>query len=117
KAYWLIGRNCQSWVSAVISEYEDLEEADAKTATAVDPNDLVPPAGYGAANFRRGDRPFAYRVNFENDRTATAPAQVVEISNLVPSNLDLATLAFTSVGFGDIVIPIPSDSQRFEHTE
>src|SRR5204862_2089162 len=31
-----------------------------------DPNELIGPAGYGGANYRRGDGLFAYRINFQN---------------------------------------------------
>lgn len=117
KVYSILFRNCQNWIEEVVEEYEELESAEADSARPIDPNDLVPPAGTGARNFLRGDRPFAYRLNFENDRTATAPAQVVELRVPVPAELDLATLEFTSVGFGDVAIPIPPGSRRFEHTE
>src|SRR5206468_2807138 len=47
------------------------------TIQSSDPNELIGPAGYGAANYRRGDGLFAYRINFQNATNATAPAQVV----------------------------------------
>ena len=32
---------------------------------------------------------FGYRINFENDKDATAPAQMVVVRNTIPVNLDL----------------------------
>ena len=82
-----------------------------------DPNGLVGPAGYGVANYLRIDSSFSYRINFENASNATAPAQVVVVTNTIATNLDLATLEFTSAGFGDYFFAIPSGSQHYEHTE
>src|SRR5207244_2865139 len=65
----------------------------------------------------RGDGLFAYRINFQNATNATAPAQVVVITNAIPDNLYLATLEFISVGFGDHFFAIPAGSQHYEHTE
>lgn len=60
--------------------------------------------GYGAPNYLRGDGTFGYRLNFENLKTATAPAQVVVVRNPIPAQLDLTTLELTSFGFGDVFV-------------
>ena len=87
------------------------------TVQAADPNGLLGPAGYGMGNFRRGDSAYFYRIDFENATNATASAQVVQISNTITTNLDLSTLEFASVGFGDYFFTIPPGSQHYEHTE
>ena len=86
-------------------------------ANAFDPNEMIGPAGYGPANFLSTTERFAYRINFENLEEATAPAQVVEIRNPLPDGLNVDSLEFTSVGFGDLLIPIPAEAQRFEHKQ
>ncbi len=46
--------------------------------------------------------------------TATAPAQIVGVSDQLDANLDWSTFEFTEIGFGDFLIPVPSGSQHFE---
>lgn len=96
---------------------DDANSSQSGTSASSDPNELIGPAGYGSANFLSGVGTYAYRIGFENDKDATASAQVVEITNVIPANLNLDTLEFTSAGFGDWVFPIASGSQNFEHTE
>jgi RHS repeat-associated protein len=87
------------------------------TVNAEDPNSLYGPSGYGVANYvtDMGGK-FAYRITFENDPTATAPAQVVTITDNLDPNLNWSTFQLTGVGFGDNNISIPSGSQHFETT-
>jgi hypothetical protein len=44
---------------------------------SADPNEKTGPAGFGALGFISADNLFAYRVDFENESSATAPAQQV----------------------------------------
>lgn len=79
-----------------------------------DPNALYGPAGYGAANFVTNiGGVFAYRVTFENDSTAAAPAQRVTITNNLDANLDWSTFQLTGIGFGDNNLIIPAGSQHY----
>ncbi|MGA2499470.1 MAG: RHS repeat-associated core domain-containing protein, partial [Tepidisphaeraceae bacterium] len=81
-----------------------------------DPNAMYGPGGYGSSNFVQGSATLAYSVDFENDPTATAPAQQVVVADQLDPNLDWTTLQFTAVGFGDNNLSIPADSQHFETT-
>jgi RHS repeat-associated protein len=84
---------------------------------ARDPNELTGPKGYGEANYLPADTLLAYRIDFENDATATAPAQRVDITNQLPDTLDWNSFQFTEIGFGDELIAVPQDSgQSFETT-
>ena len=47
----------------------------ARQVTSQDPNSLDGPAGYGQDNFVSDTSQLPYQINFENDPTATAPAQ------------------------------------------
>jgi RHS repeat-associated protein len=80
---------------------------------SVDPNELTGPSGYGDQRFVRPDVSLGYRVDFENYESATAPAQLVDISNPIAADLDLATLQFGSVGWGDTLISIPAGRNFF----
>jgi RHS repeat-associated protein len=84
--------------------------------TSEDPNALVGPTGFGAPNFIAASAILPYRINFENDPTATAPAQRVDISNQLVANLDASTFQITGIGWGNINLVIPPDSQHFNTT-
>jgi len=93
--------------------------ADSGNTQAVgsrDPNEKTGPAGYGTGGYVQGDQVFAYRVDFENDSKATAPAQRVDVTDQLSANLDWSTFQFTEFGFGDKMIAVPADSQYFRTT-
>ena len=92
------------------------EAGDSKTATASDPNSLTGPAGYGVAGYVTPDILFGYRIDFENEPTATAPAQQVVVTNQLNSNLDWNTFELTELGFGDQFIAVPEHTPHFETT-
>lgn len=85
-----------------------------QTVGSRDPNAKTGPAGAGSANFIIGDQPIPYRVDFENDSTATAPAQFVTITDPLSSNLDWSTFEFTEIAWGDTIIPVPAGSKQFQ---
>ena len=89
---------------------------DAGTPQEVDPNSKTGPAGYGPQGFIDVGHEFPYRVDFENDPTATAPAQRVDVTDQLDPNLDWSTFALTEVGFGDNLITIPAGSQYYQTT-
>jgi RHS repeat-associated protein len=84
------------------------------TSQSSDPNQKLGPAGFGQAGFLAEMSLLPYRVDFENDATATAPAQRVEITDRLDSDVDWSTLQFTAVGFGDQIIAVPAGSQYFQ---
>jgi hypothetical protein len=55
-----------------------------------------------------------YRIDFENDPTATAPAQQVVITDQLDPNLNWSTFQLTQIGFGDTNVTVPINSQHFE---
>jgi RHS repeat-associated protein len=85
---------------------------------AFDPNEMLGPDSYGEEGYVKGDTTLPYRINFENDKTATAPAQRVDIVNQLDDKLDLSTFRLTQFGFGDITVTVPQDASmnRYEHT-
>jgi len=91
-------------------------DGDRIPAGAYDPNEKIGPAGYGAAGYISGDTMMPYRVNFENESEATAPAQIVFVTDQLDEDLDWSTFELTEVGFGDVRIPIPQGSKYFETT-
>jgi RHS repeat-associated protein len=76
--------------------------------TPTDPNDIVGPAGFGAAGFLPVGETLPYRIDFENEATATAPAQVVEVTQQLDANLDWSTLQLGDFSFGGQVFAVPA---------
>ncbi len=70
-----------------------------------DPNEKAGPVGIGPENYTADTRLFPYTIYFENDPAmATAPAQVVNITDQLSADLDWGTFEFGSVSFGDRTI-------------
>ncbi|MCY2987964.1 MAG: dockerin type I domain-containing protein [Planctomycetota bacterium] len=81
-----------------------------------DPNEKTGPAGFGTASFISDNGALAYRVDFENESSATAPAQVVSVTDQLDSDLDWTTFRLTEIAFGDQVFSVEGNSQQFEKT-
>ncbi|MUG93294.1 hypothetical protein F7734_12990 [Scytonema sp. UIC 10036] len=80
-----------------------------------DPNDILGPQGFGAEHWVTSD-PLNYTIRFENDPVfATAPAQVVRITQQLDSDLDFRTFRVGDFGFGDTFIDVP-DNRAFYQT-
>jgi hypothetical protein len=79
----------------------------------MDPNEKTGPAGYGPQGHVGPEGAFPYRIDFENDPQATAPAQRVDIYDQLDSNLDWSTFEFTEAGFGETIILVPPGRQYF----
>jgi len=85
------------------------------TASSVDPNELTGPKGYGDAHYIPIDQLIAYRIDFENDKEASAPAQQVDITNQLDKNIDPSTFQLTEIGFGEELISVQAENgQAFE---
>ena len=86
------------------------------TRTSIDPNSKTGPAGFGSHGFVAPSSPFPYRIDFENAPIATAPAQLVTVTDQLDPSLDWGTFELTGVGFGDTNISIPAGSQSYQAT-
>ena len=62
---------------------------------------MLGPPGYGDARFISINTPLNYKIRFENDPNATAPAQHVIILHTLDQDLDLRTFRVTAFGFGN----------------
>ena len=108
----------ESWLSVVrLGQYlTGNKPTYSQTVGSLDPNDLLGPAGFGPTGFIDGNQVFPYRIDFENDPTATAPAQRVTVSNQLDANLDWNTFQLSEIGFGDTLLIIPPGSQHYQTT-
>src|SRR5207249_467634 len=80
-----------------------------------DPNDISGPDGFGDAHFVAATVPLAYTVRFQNQATATAPAQNVVITEQLDTNLDWRTFRLTSFGWGGFRVDLPGDQPFVSH--
>jgi hypothetical protein len=82
--------------------------------SSVDPNAKSGPFGPGAQQFRKSGTAYNYNVEFENQATATLPAQqVVVTDSLDTSNLDLSTFSLGPISFGRYTLTPPGGAQHF----
>jgi len=66
---------------------------------SIDPNEITGPVGYGDANYISADQNLIYKIEFENNPNATAPAQKVKIRCPIDPNLELGTFKVGLVKF------------------
>src|SRR5262249_20616659 len=78
------------------------------TAGSADPNAKTGPAGFGPAHFLAADSVLPYRIDFENEATATAPAQRVLITDALDASLDRSSFGWAEVGLGHPPNPHPA---------
>lgn len=83
---------------------------------ASDPNEKTGPSGVGSRRFVEPGSLLPYKIEFENDSRATAPAQIVTIDDQLDPNLRWETFDLTGITFGDVRISVPPRTQHFETT-
>jgi hypothetical protein len=57
---------------------------------------------------------FGYEIRFENDTNATAPAQIVQITDPLSTNFNWSTFLLTGIAFGDKILSMPPNAQHFQ---
>ena len=83
-------------------------------AVISDPNQKLALAGVGARGYIEAAALIPYRIEFENESKATAPAQTVFVTDRLSSSLDWQAFELTEIGFGDERIILPPQTQHFE---
>ncbi len=79
-----------------------------------DPNDKVGPSGGGgAAQYITGQSVLPYFIYFENQATASAPAQNVTITDTLDPGLNPNTISFGAIGFGTQAFSPPGGLNDF----
>ncbi len=80
-----------------------------RTVQSSDPNEKEGPHGLTDQHYIAGAQPMTYSIFFENQETATAPAQTVVVTDQLDSTkLDLSTFRLGLIGFGDTVVNVPA---------
>jgi RHS repeat-associated protein len=78
-----------------------------------DPNFISGPGGFGSQAFVANGYALPYVIGFENDATATAPAQTVTVTEQLDSNLDWSTFQLGSFGFGGMMYQVPAGQTSY----
>ena len=82
---------------------------------AGDPNDLTT-TGYGPQGYIAPTATITYTIDFENEPTATAPAQVVFVTDPLPTSINYASVQLTSIAFNGVVINIAPGLSNYSGT-
>ncbi len=99
--------------TAPLPDKKSLNKKDANPVGPEDPNEKIGPGGFGEAGFLASDTLLSYRVNFENEQDATAPAQRVDVIDQLGPDLNRDTFELADLGFGDQLITVPAGSRYF----
>jgi RHS repeat-associated protein len=82
--------------------------AHIRLVNGLDPNEIDGPAGGGAnQEYITATQPLSYTVFFENQPTATGPAQDVTVTTTLDPSVDLSTFQLQSIGWGNEVLSVP----------
>jgi RHS repeat-associated protein len=81
-----------------------------------DPNQKLGPAGYGESNYVAIDATLPYRIDFENEPNATAPAQRIVVTDVLDPAFDLHSFVITEIAIGSLSIPILPGAQYVYET-
>lgn len=99
------------------SDADDDSDSDTTGGGSVDPNDKTGPAGVTKARWVLNSQPLIYTVSFENEPTATLPAQQVVVTDkLDPAKVDLTTLSLGPVGFNTTFVTTPAGVNNYSTT-
>jgi hypothetical protein len=78
-----------------------------------DPNDIVGPAGLGAERWVGVQGALSYRIRFENVADASAPAQVVTITQQLDPALDFRTFRVNDFGWGEVYVELSGEQSVY----
>lgn len=82
-----------------------------------DPNDIIGPQGYGTPKFVSATTIMPYTIRFENDSTfATAPAQRVEIRQVLNRHINPLSFRVRDFGFGNFTFAVPENTSAYFNT-
>jgi hypothetical protein len=77
-------------------------------------NIILGPPGVGSEHWVSANDPLNYKIQFENDpESATAPVQVLTITQTLDSDLDFETFRLGDFGFGGSTYGVPGDSAAY----
>jgi len=100
--------------------FDRLFDAITRIVRPSDPNDIIGPEGFGQEKWIPATFTLPYTIRFENQATATAPAQRVTITHSLDTDLDVRTFRLGDFGWSGITFDVPDNvafySQRIDLT-
>lgn len=72
-----------------------------------DPNEIIGPDGYGIPKWVSVKDNLPYTINFENSKSASAPAKKVRVNYPVDPKQDKSTFMLGSFGFNNLTFSVP----------
>ena len=108
-----IGKNV--WVNSILEELvnigvHDLVDRNICIIRPIDPNDIVGPYGFGDENWVTATQTLPYTIRFENDASASAPAQQIVITQLLDPDIDPTSFSLGDFGWGSFHFSIPGNT-------
>ncbi len=94
---------------------DEVDKADVVKPFELDPNDKIT-TGTGDFGFIQALDRIYYTIHFENVRTASAPAQLVVVTDQLHPSLDEKTFELGEIGFNNVVVWTPAGLTRFDST-
>jgi hypothetical protein len=89
-------------------------ERSIRVVLSQDPNEKRGAEGVGLARHVQGNEPLRYAIFFENLVSATAPAQDVTVTDQLDlTHVDVNTVSFGPISFGDKTVTPPPGSRDF----
>jgi RHS repeat-associated protein len=79
---------------------------------ANDPNGKIT-SGFGDQGYIPAGVPITYTIFFENQQTATLPAQKVTVTDTLSSSLDWSTVQLNQITFNNVVLNVPDRAQTY----
>jgi hypothetical protein len=81
-----------------------------------DPNTIVGPKGSGDQHYVPTTLPMPYEVQFQNQATASSPAQQVEVTQQLDATLDWQSFRLGSFGFDGMTFNVPGSTAFYQTT-
>jgi subtilase family serine protease len=104
--------NIQNKSDTLFGDIQEKFKVRIPTIFAIDPNDIIGPAGFGEEKWITASSTLPYTIRFENQASATAPAQQVVITQQLDPDLDFRTYRVGDFGWGDLFFDVP-DNRAF----
>jgi hypothetical protein len=77
-----------------------------------DPNGKIT-SGFGDQGYVPPNTAITYTIYFENQSSATAPAEIVTVTDPLPSNLDWSTVQLNQIQFNNVTTSVPASQQSY----
>lgn len=103
--------------AAFTSVYSLTDSRTITVVASIDPNAKFGPSGEGEGHDILKNTPLPYRITFENDPSALAPAQIVTITDYLDiTKVEPFSLGFGPVHFGNQIVTPPAGVNPFSVT-